>query len=400
MLLLFLLILLLFGNGLFSLYSPKKERHLIVFQLIRECYKVLQDWLVRLQSISMQARYEMTFATALCDVDKRNIKVPISYEASPLNCLSFVHRQDLLGAMRRHVQHHQRILVNGFCHLETAPKEQKLQVPHSVWAAYIASGEVTKLLLGVGGGAKGTILHSSLEEADAEAVDPEVTEYDTLLWVPHPNFVEDVRPEDSNNYCVTEAVRPSLCHVSMPETSGPVDSDLDQTGNPLLREFEFLEGKLPANQIESLKGLRFPSQYVKCVQMMYFSMVKAGNPLAHSGILPAFQTVNPDAIGASLKAVNYTLSAWADQVLALHKVEYAERLVAYMLKYAPDDAPIHEIPSGDDKRDPIKKLYKCNTQSEISAFYAHHLGGLWPDPIIPDRTVQSAGKCKRIPFLF
>ena len=360
----------------------KKKRLLDVFDTILECYEILQSWLERLKTHTMQARYEMTFATAIRDQNRLNIYVPISASTSPLQCLSFVNRNDLFEDMQNLVGKHREILVDGFCHLKPHENRHlKEQVQDNVWAAYIASAEITKLLMGLSGGSKGTILHTSLQRADGTG--PESL-YDHMSWVVHPSFIKPVEAQSWTK--VTMGVDPAICEiplvniVAQPEEGDEdEEDDTGQVGKTLRRDFGWLQGNLPVHEIQGIKGLRCPSQFVKCAKMMFLSLVRIGNPDADPTLLGMFSKVDSVAIGQSEQRIIKLFDAWAHDLIALYKVEYAERYVVFLKSHAHEHAPIHIH----DTHFLVREMYNCNTVGEISEYFKEHLRSFWSHPIRP-----------------
>jgi hypothetical protein len=364
--------------------SRRRQGYFDVFDLIKEAYEILESWLERLKTHTMQTRYELTFATCLVSADRENIKVPINEESSPLPCLSFVKRSDLHLKMQEIVTFHGHILLDGFYHLKANPDLRKA-VPPPVVAAYMASGEITSLLLGLGGGAKGTILHTSLEKAESSE---DHTLYDRMAWVTHPSLIQYVDTEDWT--CVTEGVDPSICHTRMLQLGpnpGP-NPDIDETTNPLAPDLAWLAGKLPSHEIRQLKCLRCPSQFVLVVQNLHKALLEAGSIGENPTSPQMFQRVDPGIVGECRDAVVSVFEKWAHQIVVLYKLEYAERLVQSMKRAADPRARIH----GEADKDLVNALYLCNTKSQIEQFYQIYLASYWTSPIKGGRSITTAGK--------
>ncbi|CAJ1958345.1 unnamed protein product, partial [Cylindrotheca closterium] len=358
-------------------------RDLNMFELIRESFRVLDSWLERLKVHTMQTRYELTFATALANSDENEkISVPIADGETPVSCLSFVRRRDLYEGLKLHVDHHRYILVQGLCAMEKNPQLKEL-LPNPVWAAYMAAAEVLVLLLGAGAGSKWSILERSIQRAKSneESAPNTPFHYDNNWWDVHPDFIQVVSTDEewSTWACVTEGVDPSTCNIQMMDRRlralRAVDDDDEGEEEP--DEFlDWLQEKLPVHQIEGLKGLRNPTQYRKCVQMMYMEFIYAGDPTSTTAN-SMFQAVNWAAVGATPRAVVKLYERCANVIVALYRVELAERITAFW-----NSTHKRSLRGGFNMNDATKAIYRAKTKLQIIDCVLVHLDATWPSPII------------------
>lgn len=364
-----------------------------VFELLEESFQVLDGWLERLQVHPMQTRYELTFASPVNKELAVPPMVPITDEHSPLLALSFAKRDRLHDMLFEHVQTQRYILIHGFSHLKEH-HNLKNDVPPCVWAAYIAAAEAVVLMLGAGAGSKGSMLERSLQTAKQLWEMEPTFYYDDHLWVVHPQHIIPVEDECPFDTKVVYGVDPSMCLTELlPAPTVEEDEEHLLEENTLASELKILQGELSVHETEGLKGLSCPSQYRKSVHLFYLQFVRATNGGAHQegdGFL--FSRVDWDRVGASVEAVESVFKGCAQVILALYKVELAERVVNFWKKHPEDIRFPHDFSRKMDVDTAMRSVIYANTKTEITLCHEKYLNHTWPNAIIGGQEIKSAGK--------
>ena len=348
-----------------------------VFPLVKESFALLEAWLNTLDSHRMHLRCELTFASAMCAEHPDQIVVPMDKETSPLQCISYVARTALYETMHGTIQHHRRMLVDGFCSLESQSNLDSTTVPPEVWAAYVLAGEHLTLLLKTAGvGSRGSGLAQSLDKG-LESTPHHSCYYDNHLWVVHPEFTVSLNPAEVpwETFYVREGVDPAICKASLEVPArSPLDSDNTfETNTDNFRSgVTWLAANLPFQLVESLRSIRVPSAFRKCLQLMFASFTKAGNSNAHPGQINIFQNVNWSEVGKTVQSVETALRGCADAILALYKVELADRIARFWQRNASDASLV-------DLHQATESIRTSNTMSEIQSCAARHA----PPPVSP-----------------
>jgi hypothetical protein len=107
---------------------------------------------------------------------------PITEATSPVLCVRFARKSEVWKKMDTFVHIHRVVLLEELCSLRTHPA-MIAEVMPCEWTAYCAFAKSLVNLLGMGGGAKGSLLKQSLDH------DTNASHFSDHFWTVHSDFI-------------------------------------------------------------------------------------------------------------------------------------------------------------------------------------------------------------------
>ena len=361
-----------------SLVTKEHNNKEQVFSLIKDLFQIVQSWLDRLKKHPLHVRYEMTFVSDPASLEQ--ILPPIKGTDSPIVCLCFAPKEDVLNSMKTLVDMHSTVLLDGLCPLQHH-KHLWPTVTPAEWAAYIAHAESFVSTIGMGGGAMGSVLKQSLVH------EPDF--YITHYWMVHPEFITELPENSARASKLKYGVDPSLLAIP---TAPP--APMDNSSNVFQLFLDYVDADLPKYLTGRLPRLDQPAAYRNCMQLIYTSFLAAGHqeegvPSTHN----LFDRVDWDKVGKKAQTVKFLLRNIAKALFALYKVEWAARNARFLKKKLHADIKIRMT-----KKEFVQLLRNVSTKAQLLDLIANHLGGTWPSCDqqrafnVEDATLTDAGE--------
>jgi hypothetical protein len=352
-----------------------------VFALIDDIFTMITDYLAGLEVHPLHVRYELTFVTDMND--PLDILPPINDNTSPFKCVRLAKKADILDSMKKLIEMH-RDVIDGFRRLETFPNLSTTMHPDQ-WTAIIASAEAVVNFIGMGGGAKGTILKKSL--------DLEPAFFFGHYWMAHPEFITLLPPraeslEGSINQGGTDIIRFGV-DSNLLAFATPQRAIEDEAPNiTILRSLDYVDGTLSMYLIEGLPKLDEPAPYRKCMLLIYTALLAAGKEAGNSEeVVTIFDRIQWTGVGLQVASVNYVFTEIAAALVALYKVEWANRntrsIELKLRKMNSDEGRQRAADFGKKREQFVLDLRDSHTKSELVTLILNCLDNVWPFDSLP-----------------
>jgi hypothetical protein len=365
-----------------------------VFTLIDEVFAMIEEYLIGVDTHPFHVRYELTFVT---DMNRRmDILPPINDSISPFKCVRIAKKADILASMKKQIEMH-RDVIHGFRRLEIFPNLFTTMHPDE-WTAIIASAEAVVNFIGMGGGAKGTILKQSLDKS-AEF-------FFNHYWMAHPEFITLLPPrvgslEGNINQGGTDIIRfgvdSNLLAFATPQRA--IEDEAPNITN--LRSLDYVDGPLSMYLLEGLPKLDEPAPYRKCMLLIYTALLAAGKEAGNSEEeVTIFDRIQWTGVGLQVASVSHAFKEIAAALVALYKVEWANRNTRCIEKklgrFNSEDGARTAANFGKKRKQFVLDLRDSHTKSELGILIRDCLGNDWPFDLSPfdsnDNIMTKAGR--------
>ena len=343
-----------------------------VVSTLRDLCKIVDQWKAGLLRNKLYVRHEMTFVSTTMESE---IKVPITSMTSPLLCLQFAKKRDIVEKVSHVVDINTEILKKVITLLSRAgggldclDKSQKTTI--------CAASEFLCLLVGAAGGARGSILKTSLDHSNE-------TYYSNKFWMPHSDFV--IRQERDRENLFPYSLNTRLMYFpSMKQTTEnmtPLNSALDHVNQNLSG---YLTATLP-------RTLKYPSPVRNTACIIYHVLLEEVGIGNGSGEATIFDCIDFSKKIASYEAANRILNRIALAVLSLYRTEWSKRLME-KLERAFSRLPSQAFPLQlKNKRSEMEEaLCLVGTKAKLQNFIDFYLDSVWP---FPDRVPFDSDDC-------
>jgi hypothetical protein len=347
------------------------------FALIKGIFFVIKNYLAGLKVHPLFVRYELTFVT-----DMNNhmaILPPINDNTSPFKCVRLAKKADMFDSILKLIDMHKDV-IQGFCRLEDFPN-LSTSMDANQWTAIIASTEAVVNFIGMGGGAKGSILKQSL--------DTEPAFFFEHYWMAHPKFITLLPPRADNiNQGGTDSIRfgvdSNLLAFATPQ--GAIEDEAPNI--TILRSLDYVDGTLSMYLIEGLPKLDEPAPFRKCMLLIYTALLAAGKEAGNlEEVVTIFDRIQWTGVGLQVASVNYVFKEIAAALVALYKVEWANRNTKFIEK------KLRLVHSEEGKRKAanfrknrkqfVLDLRDSHTKSELGTLILNRMGNVWPFDLSP-----------------
>jgi hypothetical protein len=349
------------------------------FDLIDDIFIIIEEYLKGVEAHPLHVRYELTFLTQM----NRRIGIlpPIKDETSPFKCLRLAKKADILDSTKKLTDMHKHV-INGFRRLDEFPN-LSTSIDANEWTAMIASAEAVVNFIGMGGGAKGTILKQSLDRA------PEF--FFEHYWMAHPEFITLIlHPSEERNTnqppagtdVIRFGVNSNLLAFGTPPQRRAIEDEAPNITS-LQSSLDYVDGTLSMYLTEGLPKLDQPAPYRKCMLLIYTALVAAGREAGDSsGVTTMFDCIQWTAVGLRVASVKYVFKEIAAALVALYKVEWANRNTRYIEKQLGkknDEATMRRAADfGKKRKQFLLGLRDSHTKSQLGNLILNCLGNAWP----------------------
>jgi hypothetical protein len=346
-----------------------------VFAIIDKVFVMIQQYLRGLSTHPLDVRYELTFVTDMNN--HMDILPPINDNTSPFKCIRFAKKTDIYNSMKTLLSMH-RGVMNGFSKLKDYPHLSRT-IPPDQWTAIIASAEALVNFIGMGGGAKGTILKQSLDKSSIF--------YFNHYWMPHPKFITLLQSpaeslEGNINQLDTEIIRfgvdSNLLALATPQR--PIENR--STNCDILKlSLDYVDRTLSVYLLEGLRTLDQPAPYRNCMLLIYTALLAAGKQECDSEVT-IFDRIQWAGVGQQVAYVNYVFKEIAAALVALYKVEWANRntrSIEKTLQKENSEEGMRRVAIFQKKRKQfVLDLRDSHTKSQLGTLIRDCLGNDWP----------------------
>jgi hypothetical protein len=247
------------------------------------------------------------------------------------------------------------------------------------WTAVIASAEALVNFIGMGGGAKGTILKQSLDKSR--------TFYFNHYWMPHPKFITLPQSpaeslEGNINQLDTEIIRfgvdSNLLALATPQR--PIE-DASTNCDILKLSLDYVDRTLSVYLLEGLPKLDQPAPYRNCMLLIYTALLAAGKQECDSEVT-IFDRIQWAGVGQQVAYVSYVFKEIAAALVALYKVEWANRntrCIEKTLQKENSEEGMRRVAIFQKKRKQfVLDLRDSHTKSQLGTLIRDCLGNDWP----------------------
>jgi hypothetical protein len=345
------------------------------FALIDDIFFMIKEYLAGVATHPLHVRYELTFVTQM---DRRlDILPPINDKTSPFKCVRLAKKDDMLGSMKKLIDMHREVM-DGFRKLKEFPN-LSTTIHANEWTAIIASAEAVVNFIGMGGGAKGTILKQSLDKA------PEF--FFEHYWMAHPNFITlHTSPAESMegniNQPGTDIIRfgvdSNLLALAAPQRA--IEDDASNRAI-LQSSLDYVDGTLSMYLLEGLPKLDEPAPYRKCMLLIYTALLAAGKVDDNTEVT-IFDCIQWAGVGEQVASVDDVFKEIAAALVALYKVEWANRNTHCIEKRLRQDNSEEGTRIAADfqnnRKAFILDMRDSHTKKQLGALIQTRLGNDWP----------------------